>query len=97
MNRRHWIAGIAGLAALAALPSSRAGAASFPLKKSREQWAELLPPASYRVLFEEATEPPGSSPLNDEKRAGTFICAACYLPLFSSAQKYDSGTGWPNF
>lgn len=97
MNRRHWIAGIAGLAALAALPSSRAGAASFPLKKSREQWAELLPPASYRVLFEEATEPPGSSPLNDEKRAGTFICAACYLPLFSSAQKYDSGTGWPSF
>ena len=97
MNRRHWIAGMAGLAALAGLPLSRAADAAFPLQKSRKAWAALLPPASYRVLFEEATEAPGSSPLNDEKRAGTFVCAACFLPLFSSASKYDSGTGWPSF
>lgn len=88
---------MAGLAALAGLPLSRAADAAFPLQKSRKAWAALLPPASYRVLFEEATEAPGSSPLNDEKRAGTFVCAACFLPLFSSASKYDSGTGWPSF
>jgi peptide-methionine (R)-S-oxide reductase len=49
------------------------------------------------VLFEEATEPPGSSPFNAEKRAGTFVCAACNLPLFDSTSKYESGTGWPSF
>jgi peptide-methionine (R)-S-oxide reductase len=49
------------------------------------------------VLFEEATERPGSSPLNHEKREGTFICAACYLPLFESKAKFESGTGWPSF
>ena len=49
------------------------------------------------MLFEEATEPSRSSPLNQEKRPGTFICAACYLPLFDSATKYESRTGWPSF
>ena len=58
---------------------------------------KLLSKNSYAILFEEATERPFSSPLIDEKRAGTFICAACYLPLFKSAYKYDSGTGWPSF
>ena len=49
------------------------------------------------MLFEEDTERPGSSPLNTEKRTGTYVCAACYLPLFDSQHKYDSGTGWPSF
>jgi peptide-methionine (R)-S-oxide reductase len=49
------------------------------------------------VLRKEGTEPPGSSALNDEKRAGTYHCAGCDLPLFSSATKFDSGTGWPSF
>jgi peptide-methionine (R)-S-oxide reductase len=49
------------------------------------------------VLFEEATEPPFTSPLNEEHRAGTFLCAACNLPLFLSKAKFDSGTGWPSF
>jgi peptide-methionine (R)-S-oxide reductase len=49
------------------------------------------------VLFEEATERAGSSALNAEKRPGTFVCAACHLPLFESSGKYDSGTGWPSF
>ena len=49
------------------------------------------------MLFEEETEPAGSSPLDKEQREGTFICAACYLPLFDSQDKYDSGTGWPSF
>ena len=49
------------------------------------------------MLFKEATEPAGTSSLNQEKREGTFICAACYLPLFESSAKYESGTGWPSF
>ena len=67
------------------------------LEKSLSEWEALLPRDAYRVLFEEDTERPGSSPLNQEKRQGTFICAACYLPLFESATKYESGTGWPSF
>ena len=65
--------------------------------RSKEEWRALLPAESFAVLFREATEPPGSSPLNHEKRAGTFVCAACHLPLFESASKYESGTGWPSF
>lgn len=68
-----------------------------PLNKPHEAWRELLSAEAYRVLFEEDTEPPGSSALNKEYRKGTYICAACYLPLFESAYKYDSGTGWPSF
>ncbi|MBM4267045.1 MAG: peptide-methionine (R)-S-oxide reductase MsrB [Deltaproteobacteria bacterium] len=74
-----------------------AGKDFTPLELPDSAWKQLLPAASYDVLFEEATEKPFSSPLNDEKRAGTFICAACYLPLFSSKTKFDSGTGWPSF
>jgi peptide-methionine (R)-S-oxide reductase len=68
-----------------------------PLEKPHEEWKPLVPADSYRVLFEEGTEPPFSSPLNEEKREGTFICAACNLPLFSSDTKFNSGTGWPSF
>lgn len=67
------------------------------LNKPHKEWRELLTREEYGVLFEERTERPHSSPLDKEKRAGTFICAACYLPLFDSAAKYDSGTGWPSF
>jgi peptide-methionine (R)-S-oxide reductase len=66
-------------------------------KKPRAGWREVVEAERYDVLFEEGTEPPGSSPLNREKRAGTYICAACHQPLFSSAAKYESGTGWPSF
>jgi len=67
------------------------------LTKPRSEWRELLAPEEYAVLFEEATERPYSNPLNEEKRAGTFVCAACALPLFTSDAKFDSGTGWPSF
>ena len=67
------------------------------LEKSKKDWRELLDKDAYRVLFEEATERSFTSALNDEKRMGTFICAACYLPLFDAAAKFDSGTGWPSF
>jgi peptide-methionine (R)-S-oxide reductase len=68
-----------------------------PLTLPRSEWKRLLPERTYAVLFEEATEPPGSSPLDHEKRDGTYLCAACFLPLFRSADKFDSGTGWPSF
>jgi peptide-methionine (R)-S-oxide reductase len=72
--------------------------ASFPPLERRDlPWHELLEPERFEVLFLQETEFPGSSPLNDEHRNGTYICAACYLPLFRSRHKYDSGTGWPSF
>ncbi len=70
---------------------------SRKLTKSLDVWRELLTPEQYSVLFEETTERPYSHELNDEKRAGTFLCAACQLPLFSSGAKFDSRTGWPSF
>lgn len=82
----------------AAAPSNtQVGTGSARLDLSKADWREILPADRYAVLFEEATERPGSSPLNDEERDGTYICAACHLPLFDSAHKYDSGTGWPSF
>jgi peptide-methionine (R)-S-oxide reductase len=68
-----------------------------PLQKKHEEWRKELEPARYGVLFAEETERPFTSPLNDEKRDGTFICAACHLPLFDTSGKFDSGTGWPSF
>jgi len=68
-----------------------------PLEKTPEEWRALLGPEAYRVLRKHGTEPAFSSALDREKDAGTYICAGCNLPLFSSAGKYDSGTGWPSF
>ena len=67
------------------------------LQRSEEQWKKVLTPEQFRVLREEGTERPSSSPLNEETRLGVFVCAGCKLPLFTSAMKYDSGTGWPSF
>ena len=61
------------------------------------EWRKRLPPAAYRVLRHEDTERPGTSPLLNEKRKGTYACLGCDLPLFSSATKFESGTGWPSF
>jgi peptide-methionine (R)-S-oxide reductase len=68
-----------------------------PLKLSKDEWRKRLAPAAYSVLREEGTERAGTSPLNGEKREGVFACAGCDLPLFTSAMKYESGTGWPSF
>ena len=68
-----------------------------PLTKTEQEWKALLEPARFQILFEEGTERPFSSPLNNEKHPGTFVCAACFLPLFDGAHKFDSGTGWPSF
>jgi peptide-methionine (R)-S-oxide reductase len=67
------------------------------LNKSKEEWRQALDSDRYQILFEEATERAGTSPLNNEKRPGTFICAACKNPLFKTDGKFDSGTGWPSF
>lgn len=68
-----------------------------PLNKSEKEWRNLVSKQEFHILFDEGTERPNSSPLNNVKQQGTFICAACYLPLFESETKYDSGTGWPSF
>lgn len=94
MNRRHFVA---SLAALGGLSSWAVLSTDSTAPKNAAKWKALLTPAAYAVLFEEDTERPGSSPLLHEKRAGTYACAACYLPLFQSEQKYESGTGWPSF
>ena len=71
--------------------------ARFPLEKSEQEWRVQLTPEQYRVLRDHGTERAGSSPLNGEKGAGTFVCAGCGQALFSSDTKYESGTGWPSF
>ncbi len=109
MQRRHFlwqlcVLTLAGLGLPACARSEKANAISeqgsspiAKLNKPLSEWHQLLPSQAYAVLFEEATERPFSSPLNSEKRTGTFICAACYLPLFESSAKFESGTGWPSF
>jgi peptide-methionine (R)-S-oxide reductase len=91
----------AGLAALALIRWPREANAmtqeTFEVTKSDEEWRRVLSPAAYNVLRHEGTERPGSSPLNREHRKGTFACAGCDLPLYSSDTKFESGTGWPSF
>ncbi|MGY6587837.1 MAG: peptide-methionine (R)-S-oxide reductase MsrB [Wenzhouxiangella sp.] len=67
------------------------------LELSEREWREILPADAYRVLRRERTERAFSSPLDGVYRDGTYVCAGCFLPLFSSEHKYDSGTGWPSF
>jgi peptide-methionine (R)-S-oxide reductase len=62
-----------------------------------EEWRKLLTPEQYKVLLKEGTERAGASPLNQEKRKGSYLCAGCGAPLFASDTKFDSGTGWPSF
>ena len=69
----------------------------FSVQKSEQGWAAELTPEQYRVLRQHGTERPGTSPLNDEKRPGTFRCAACGQPLFAADTKYESCSGWPSF
>jgi len=88
---------LAGCAPEAADASEGQWAASPFRRISDAEWKRRLGDASWRVLRHEGTEQPFSSPLNDERRRGVFVCKGCALPLFQSAWKYDSGTGWPSF
>jgi peptide-methionine (R)-S-oxide reductase len=67
------------------------------ITRSDNEWKQRLSEDEYYILRDEGTEPPGSSPLNNEHREGEYHCAGCDLPLFTSAMKYESGTGWPSF
>ena len=103
MSRRDTLLGVGAVAGLLAgvrgmfsIPPAHA-ARAYEVVHSPAEWQKLLQPAQYNVLRQAGTERPGSSPLNKEKRAGVFSCAGCALPLFSSATKFESGTGWPSF
>jgi peptide-methionine (R)-S-oxide reductase len=105
LQRRIFLAGLTGVVALPLLwpyvtraaPGAAADANSAPYQKTDEEWKMTLTPEQYHVLREEGTERAFTSPLNEEKRAGTFVCAGCGTPLFTSDTKYNSGTGWPSF
>jgi peptide-methionine (R)-S-oxide reductase len=101
INRRLLLSGVGGVAVIAGLSWLRGGAVKagepFEIEKSDAEWRQSLSPAQYKVLRQQGTERPYTSPLNAEKRKGTFVCAACDLPLFSSDTKFESGTGWPSF
>ena len=103
MNRRRFIVGCLGIASMP-LIASRAFAGKMAqitpvekIVKTDAEWKKILTPQQYKILRREGTEPAFSSPLNDEKRAGSYVCAGCELPLFTAEMKYDSGTGWPSF
>jgi peptide-methionine (R)-S-oxide reductase len=103
MTRRSFIGGFAaflfgGLLLRSVLGET--GNASMKIEKihrTPEEWKKILTPDQYNVLREEGTERPNSSPLLHNKEKGTYVCAGCDLPLFTSDMKYDSGTGWPSF
>ncbi len=95
INRRTMLGTGAMLALGAILPGT--ALAAYPVRMSEAGWRRRLSPAAFAVLRQESTERAGSSPLDHEKRSGTFACAGCNQPLFSSRTKFDSGTGWPSF
>jgi len=101
IDRRILLASLASLFGLAAFrwlrvtPAQAAG--KFEIEKTDAEWRAQLTPQQYDILRKQGTERPGSSPLLKEHRKGTFACAGCDLPLFSSDTKFESGTGWPSF
>lgn len=103
MTRRKFLgstalAGVAGLFAMSRLTGAEAETArKFEVTKTDAEWKAQLSPEAYDVLRLEGTERAYTSPLNDEHRPGIFDCAGCELPLYSSATKFESGTGWPSF
>lgn len=95
MYRRNFL--LASVAFAIGHRTAQAGNGNFEVTRSTAEWRARLTEAEFQVMREEGTEPPYSSPLNDETREGTYHCKGCDLPLYSSATKYDSGTGWPSF
>jgi peptide-methionine (R)-S-oxide reductase len=95
MRRRQWLKEM--FAVIIAPAWAWADEKFAKLDKPKSEWRKLLTELEYAVLFEERTERAFTSKLNNEKRDGTYLCAACYLPLFSAKAKFESGTGWPSF
>ena len=96
-DRRQFCLGVAAVLVASPGVGAQAREGSFPVTRTDAEWRKLLGPAKYQVLRQEGTERPFSSPLDREKRTGTFACAGCGQPVFRSQDKYDSGTGWPSF
>ena len=96
-TKRGFLALTAGFGAAVAGLGVPAAEGTFEIMKTPDEWRAILSPVAYRVMREEDTERAFTSPLNDEKRNGTYHCAGCDLPLYASKAKYDSGTGWPSF
>ena len=102
MNRRQFLKNRAGTLALMAVPGFISNALANDevikmVKFSEKEWKEKLTPEEFKVLRKEGTERAFTSPLNNEKRKGTFVCKGCDFPLFKSETKFKSGTGWPSF
>jgi len=97
IDRRTFLIAGAACALVGCSGSPAEAQGNFPFKLGDAEWRKRLSPAAYHVLRKHGTERPGSSPLDREKRRGTFHCAGCNHPLFASATKFDSGTGWPSF
>ena len=100
-DRRRFLslsaAGVAGIALWGCRGAPAHAAERFPYTLTDAQWRHKLSPAAYDILRHEGTEEPYSSPLNNEHRAGTFLCLGCGQPNYASHTKFDSGTGWPSF
>ena len=88
---------LSGASLALAACGSRAAARDWKVSYSDGEWRKRLSASEFRILREAGTERPYSSPLDKDKRAGTFVCAGCGNALYSSKTKYDSGTGWPSF
>jgi peptide-methionine (R)-S-oxide reductase len=104
LNRRALLAatGVVGVMAVVAAnwrmsANATSPTGKFEVEKTDAEWRRILTPDQYAVLRQSGTERPDSSPLVEEHRKGTFFCAGCDLALFSSATKFESGTGWPSF
>ena len=103
MNRRNFLTSALACGAFAAVGAQALAGSDKEQKsigrvvKTDEEWKRLLTPEQYEITRRGGTEAPGSSPLTEEHRRGTFLCVCCDLPLFSSKAKYDSNTGWPSF
>ena len=106
MNRRYWLTLSLGAIGISPLllqyasdsePLAKRVTSEFEVMKAEEEWQKILTPKQYKVLRLESTERPRSSPLDKEYGVGSYACAGCDLPLFTSKTKFDSGTGWPSF
>ena len=107
MQRRKLLSYIAGTSALGLmggkLSANEDSQPEIPaptvkmLDRDHDYWRDKVSKDAFHILFEEGTERPFTSPLNNNKKDGTYICAACHFPLFEAKTKYDSGTGWPSF